>query len=102
MKNWKEKIGEDGRHLVYSQRTGKSYLIEPIKPGEKYQANWGDEDPVSKKITGNYGVKYNGALTEKESVITEENGFKNIQMVEGSPYWAIEQLDKQYPSLDKD
>jgi hypothetical protein len=31
-------------------------------------------------------------VTEKESIITEENGFKNITYVEGSPYSYIESL----------
>ncbi len=95
--NWKEKIGENGRHLVYSTRTGKTYVIEPIKPNENYRVTWGDIDPASKKVTGNYGVKYDGAVTEKESIITEDNGFKNITITEGSPYWEIEKLDSKYP-----
>ena len=103
MSNWKEKIGKDGRHTVYSFRTGKTYMIEPIKPNAKYKGEgWGDQDPVSGKLTGDYGVKYEGAITADDSIITEENGFTNIEVIEkGSPYWRIEQLDSQYPTLDK-
>ena len=56
---------------------------------------------MTKKFTGNYGNKYRGSVTEKESVITEENGFKNIQFVDrGSPYHVIEQMDAKYPDKE--
>lgn len=42
---------------------------------------WGDVDPVTKKLTGNYGSKYTGAVTKKESLITEENGFEKTSTI---------------------
>lgn len=86
---------ETGRHIVTSFRTGKRYYVEPIGSGH---SNWGDLDPATKKMTGSYGDKYTGSVTEKESVITPENGFKNICLVEGgSPYPMIEIMDAKYP-----
>lgn len=87
-----------GRHYVHSKRTGKTYFIEPIIPSKKYKGKtWGDIDPASGKVTGTYGEKYTGAITEEDSIITEENGFTNIEYVKGSPYYRIEQLDATYP-----
>lgn len=100
MTNWKEKIGKDGRHLVHSTRTGKTYLVEPITPhANKLTSGWGDQ--VGDKITGDYGNKHVGAIVESESVITEDNGFKNIvDILTGtSPYSEIEKIDSQYPTI---
>lgn len=81
---------KDGRHYVYSQRTGKTYWVEPLIPNTTYNGDWGDYDPASKKVQGDYGRKHIGGILEKDSIITKENGFKNIRTVEGSPYWEIE------------
>ena len=90
---------ETGKHIVYSQRTGKRYFIEVIGGGH---SAWGDLDPVTKKYTGNYGSKFTGSVKPKESVITEENGFKNIEIIEGgSPYGCIEQMDAKYPTIER-
>lgn len=86
------KEGGYGRHFVTNLKTGKIYCIEPIIPTEKYKAEWGDANPATGKIEGSYGEKYRAGVTEKESIISEENGFKNIAYVEGSPYSYIEGL----------
>ena len=39
---------------------------------------WGDVNPATGKIEGNYGSKSTGAIHEKDSQITEENGYTNI------------------------
>jgi len=39
---------------------------------------WGDIDPASGKILGNYGSKSTGSIHEKDSKITEANGYTNI------------------------
>ncbi|MFT5777589.1 MAG: hypothetical protein ACI837_000525 [Crocinitomicaceae bacterium] len=85
---------ETGRFIVKSLKSGRVYFVEPIHKGNG--AKWGDIDPASKKITGNYGRKYKGSVTEKESMITKENGFKAITTVKGSPFWEIEQRDQAY------
>jgi len=91
---------ETGRFFIRSQRTGKLYCVEPI--GDPH-IGWGDVDVVTKKVTGNYGDKHPGTVTEKDSIIKEEYGFKNIKMLEpgSSPLSAIEEIDAQYPSTFK-
>lgn len=70
-------MSETGRY--YIEKNGKTYCVEPIDNSEgKGKAVWGDIDPASKTIQGNYGNKSVGSVTEKDSIVTEENGFKNI------------------------
>jgi hypothetical protein len=89
---------ETGRYFVKSMRTGKVYCVEPI--GNPH-IGWGDVDPVTKKLTGQYGDKYRGAIDKKDSIITEDNGFKNIKELGSgvSPESAIEEIDAQYPTI---
>lgn len=82
-----------GRHLVKSLRSGKTYFVEPVGGG---YSDWGDIDPATKKVTGSYGSKYRGSVDEKDSMITKENGFKEVHLVQGSPYSKIDELDKIY------
>lgn len=90
---------ETGRFIVKSLTTGKKYYIEPI--GSGHPADWGDVDPATKKMTGSYGEKYSGCISEKESLITPENGFKIIETLEAgvSPLSAIYQRDSEYEKL---
>ncbi|MCK9575815.1 MAG: hypothetical protein WC979_00690 [Candidatus Pacearchaeota archaeon] len=97
IKNFLVNSSETGKHIVFSIRTGKKYYVEPIGNG---RSDWGDIDVATKTVTGDYGQKYTGSVLAKDSVITEENGFKNIQFVEsGSPYHLIDEIDAKYPSL---
>lgn len=57
---------ETGRFIVKSLVTGKKYYVEPI----------GNGHPATKKVEGDYGQKYTGCVSEKESLITPENGFR--------------------------
>lgn len=88
---------ETGRFIVKSLKTGKSYYVEPID-NSGHPSGWGDLDPVTKKFSSEYGKKYTGSVTDKESLITKENGFKNIVMLkEGeSPLSYIDRVDKEY------
>lgn len=97
IKNFLVNSDETGKHIVYSIRTGKKYYVEPI--GDGRGGDWGSYNPGTGNIEHKKGDgKYTGSVTEKESVITEENGFKNIQYIEGgSPYHVIEQMDAKYP-----
>ncbi len=52
-----------GRHIVVSMRTGHKYYIEPLD-GKKIK--WGDLNPATGKIEGNYGSKYKGSIPEKD------------------------------------
>lgn len=81
-------------HPSYGERT---YFVEPIGNGRN---NWGDVDPATGKITGIYGDKYTGSVLPSESIISEDNNFKNIKEVKnGSPYSVIEEMDREYPSI---
>ena len=89
---------ETGKHIVTSLRTGKKYYVEPIGNG---RSDWGDVDPATGKITGDYGSKYTGSVTEDKSVITTENGFVTVVTISnGSPYGCIQQMDAKYPDKD--
>jgi hypothetical protein len=94
LKRFLTNTDETGRFLLKSRITGIIYFVEPIYNGKT--PKWGDVDPATKQITGNYGSKYTGAITKKESLITEENGFKNIGYFKGSPFGAIDARDKAH------
>ena len=47
-------------------------------------------------ITGDYGNIRRGAVKPSESLITEENGFVNINTFKGSPLAEIDRRDKIY------
>ena len=87
---------ETGRFIVKSERTGKTYFVEPIDGDER--TVWGDFNPTTKKFeTGNYG-KYKGSVRPSESMITEENGFEKIHNlgVGESPLDYIDRIDEEY------
>lgn len=89
---------ETGRFIVSSKRTGKTYAVEPIG---YTRTGWGDVNPATKKVEGEYGDKYRGSIAKEDSLITEENGFINIRTLEPgtSPLHAIEVLDSKYPDM---
>ena len=90
-----------GRFIVKSKVTGKQYYVEAI--GNTHSADWGDLDPTTKKMTGSYGERYEGCVTEKESLITEANGFEKITTLpQGvSPFDEIERRDREYEQAMK-
>ena len=92
---------DTGRFIVSSQRTGRRYFVEPIdNRGKTDWTEWGSIDPATGKMMNKPGFrKYHGAIEEKESLITTENGFKNIKMLEPgmSPLAYINFLDDTYP-----
>lgn len=92
---------ETGRFIVKSLVTSRTYYVEPIGNGRP--ADWGDINPATKEIEGNYGSKYTGCVSEKDSLITEENGFKIIETLEAgvSPLSAIYQRDAEYEQISK-
>uniref|UniRef100_UPI00404B74C7 hypothetical protein n=1 Tax=Flavobacterium sp. TaxID=239 RepID=UPI00404B74C7 len=94
LKRFLTNTDETGRFVMKSRITGITYFVEPIYNGKSEK--WGDLDPATGKLTGNYGSKYTGAVTKKESLITEENGFENIGYFKGSPFGAIDQRDKEH------
>lgn len=84
---------ETGREVVFFPETGKRYFVEYIG---STRSNWGDVDPASGKIQGSYGEKYKGSINKEETLITEENGFKEIVVGMGSPYDTIEKRHNEY------
>lgn len=89
---------ETGRFIVFSYRTGKTYFVEPIGPDRP--ADWGSYNPSTDKIENKKGFdKFTGAISEKESMITKENGFEDIRYsgIGGSPFSVIEEMDSKYP-----
>lgn len=93
-KDFLVKAEDTGRFIVTSLKTGKRYYVEPIDNGEKL--TWGDINPATKKIEGDYGLKHKGSIKESESLITSENGFKNIVTLPPgySPLDYIEKIEK--------
>lgn len=90
-------MSESGRFYVKSIRTGKVYCIEPI---DGHTPDWGSVDPSTGELMVKKGwLKYTGGINEKDSIITPENGFKNIKMLDPgvSPMDEIEKLDAKYP-----
>lgn len=92
---------ETGRFIVKSLVTGRTYYVEPIGNGRP--ADWGDINPATKEVEGDYGSKYTGCVSEKDSLITKENGFKIIETLEAgvSPLSVIYQRDSQYEQIGK-
>lgn len=91
---------DTGRFIVKSVRTGKTYYVEPIIT-EKTPV-WGSIDPATGNLMHKKGDgKYRGGISEKESLITEANGFKNITLLDmgTSPLHAIDVIDAKYPDL---
>jgi hypothetical protein len=93
---------ETGRFIVYSQRTGKTYFVEPIVT-EKTPA-WGSIDPATGNLMHKKGDgKYTGGIKPADSLITVDNGFDadKITMLDRgtSPHHAIDVLDAKYPTL---
>jgi hypothetical protein len=86
-------MSKSGRFYVTTPG-GRTFCVEPIDNSSSHHAEWGDVDPATKKVTGSYGEKHKGAIHEDESIITKENGFKNIVMLPPgvSPMGYIDQL----------
>lgn len=87
-------MSDTGRYYITDLKTGRKFCIEPLLDGE--HTNWGDLNPATKKVEGQYGDKHIGAIDRKDTIITEENGFKDIIELEPgvSPEGYIEQLLK--------
>lgn len=89
-------MSDSGRFYVKVE--GRTFCIEPIDSTMgKSRKMWGDIDPATKTVSGNYGNKHIGSINEDESIITKENGFTNIQSISPgeSPISYIEQLVKK-------
>ena len=55
------------------------FTVEVIDNSDgKSRKRWGDVNPATGKLEGEYGSKSTGAIHERDSKITEENGYTNI------------------------
>ena len=54
---------------------GVKFKVEVLKP-RKRSKTWGDVDPATGNVTGAYGNEI--GIDEKDSEITEANGYTNI------------------------
>lgn len=89
---------DTGRYVVVSNRTGVMYLVEPID-SDPHRQRWGDLNPATGQVEGSYGEKYRGSIHPEDSLITEENGVRNIVSLRPgeSPESYIERADAGYP-----
>ena len=96
-KRFLKNTDDTGRFIYQSLVTGRKYYVEPIGG----HSDWGDINPATKKVEGDYGQKYTGCVSEKESLITPENGFKLIETLEAgmSPLSVVYQRDLEYEKL---
>ena len=94
-KKFFEERDDTGRFMVRSAKTGYAYYIEPLDTGTRRK--FGDINPATGKVEGSYGEKYRGAIHPSDSLITEENGFKNIVILPPgmSPHAYIDMVDEQ-------
>jgi len=87
---------DTGKFIVKSTVTRRSYFVEPI--GD-IRTDWGSYNPSTGNIENKKGWQKNrGSVDISESVITEDNGFKNIETlsVGESPMSYIYKKDLQY------
>ena len=95
IKRFFEDRDESGRFRVTSSKTGVQYYIEPIGNGRP--ADWGSYNPSTGKIENKKGFdKYTGSVKLEESMVTEENGFTNVELlgVGVSPFSEIDKRDE--------
>lgn len=72
---------ETGRFGLRSSVTGVWYFVEPI--GDGRGGDWGSFNPSTGNIEHKKGDgKYTGSVRISDSIITEENGFTDIDLVE--------------------
>lgn len=76
-----EDTDETGRHAIRSAITGVWYFVEPI--GDGRGGDWGSLNPSTGDIEHKKGDgKYTGSVRVTDSLITEENGFTDIDLLE--------------------
>jgi cell division protein YceG involved in septum cleavage len=68
---------ETGRLIVRMlDGTNKQYYVEFIEPRGGVRTDWGSYNPSTGEIENKKGAgKFNGGVSEKDSIITVENGF---------------------------
>ncbi len=79
-----------GRYYIVDSKTGRKFCVEPVG---NPRTDFGDINPATGKVEGNYGMKYRGSINEEDSIITKENGFTDIGYAQ-NPLDYIEKLLK--------
>ncbi len=69
-------MSKTGRYFICDLNGKVEKVVEPINEHPKRNADW--------KI-GVSNLPTDGSITEEESIITEENGFKNIKRITSNP-----------------
>lgn len=79
------------RYMVHC-KSGRKFMVEEI--GDPH-ISWGNVIPGQNKIESVY-AKMDDVITEEDSQITPENGFKNIVMLDPgtSPFGYIDAIDQ--------
>lgn len=89
-----ENRDETGRFMVISNVTGVRYCVEPI--GDGRGGDWGSYNPGTGNIEHKKGDgKYTGSILAKDSLITEENGFKNIGIAEDNTESVLSEIARR-------
>ena len=80
--------------IIKNTYHGIKFKVEVLKP-RKRSKSWGDVDPATGKVNGSYGNEI--GIDEKDSEITEENGYTNIITLPAgvSPMAYIEMRQRQ-------
>ncbi len=88
-------MSNTGRFYFTTQ--GRTFCVEPIDSTMGKQVLWGDLNPATKTLEGSYGNKNVGSVHPSESIITEDNGFTNIDLLPAgvSPISYIEEMVKK-------
>jgi len=101
-KNFLTHTDDTGRFIVKSKRTGITYAVEPTGT---VRTDWGSYNPSTGNVENKKGTgKYRGSIDEEDTLITEDNDFKNIITLEPgtSPLAYISMVDAKRPSVSED
>lgn len=79
------------RRYTVHLKSGRKFMVEEIRDPH---VSWGNVNPATKRLESVY-AKMDDVITEANSQITKENGFKNICMLAAgtSPLGYIDALD---------
>lgn len=69
-------MSHTGRYRVRDLKTGRVFWVEPLENRQETKVELQPSETVVKD-----NKKYKGTIHPSESKITEENGFKNIEIV---------------------
>ena len=97
LKDFLSNTYDTGRFTVTSKLTGVTQFVEPIS--KTSTAPWGSYNPSTGNIEQKKGFdKHKGAVNLYESIITEDNGFHEVNLLGPgiSPISVIQQRDQKH------